>query len=109
MCTASTHPLTVCALCLNPTAPEALDFIGVLTGPDVPVCVGCRGELLEVAEERNDRAFRSQVVRGLAQEFGVEDVMSVLADHVLDDAQNDVIEGDELPWDQSIDLMVAGL
>ena len=109
MCTASA--LTPCALCLTPTTPEALDHVGVLAGPDVPVCVGCRGELMEVADERNDRAFRAQVCRGLAQEFGVDDVMSVLNDHVLDDVRNDVVMGDELPWEQSmeLDLMVAGL
>lgn len=110
MCTAST--LTRCALCLQPTASEALDYIGVLSGPDVPVCIGCRGELLEVADAHNDgatRAHRAAVARGLAQEFGVKDLMSVLNDHVLDDARNDVVMGDELPWEQSIDLMVAGL
>ena len=70
-------------------AEQLLDRVGREVGADLVLVLRLElgGELLEVADERNDRAFRSQVCRGLAQEFGVDDVMSVLSDHALDAAQ----------------------
>ena len=88
-----------CALCTNVFLAEELDHVAVLPGPDVPVCTGCLGELHEVADDRNDRAFRAQVVRGLAQEFGIEDVLM--------DTQLDALREMPEPWGENDDLMIA--
>lgn len=90
---------TRCALCTEMFPAEELDFVAVLPGPDVPVCIGCLGELHEVADLHNDGAHRAQVARGLAQEFGIEDV---IANIQFDELRNMPVEGDALPWEQEV-------